>query len=84
VAALIAEQALPDLRAPVARLAPRPIPTPFARELEARLVLDKDRIAEAIHGLAGSGVKAAPFIEQHRPPCAFMGPSFAGPPPLSA
>jgi pyruvate dehydrogenase E1 component beta subunit len=51
VAALVAEEAFGDLRAPVARLAPPPIPTPFARELEAQYLPDKDRIAAAIRGL---------------------------------
>ncbi|MFN4100160.1 MAG: alpha-ketoacid dehydrogenase subunit beta [Pararhodobacter sp.] len=51
VAALIAEQAFDDLKAPVSRLAPPPVPTPFARELEAQYLPDKDRIMAAIQTL---------------------------------
>jgi pyruvate dehydrogenase E1 component beta subunit len=51
VAALIAEQGFSDLKAPVARLAPPPIPTPFARELEAQYLPDKRHICDAIKRL---------------------------------
>lgn len=47
VAALIAEHAFPDLKAPVKRLAPPPIPTPFARELESEYLPSEKRIIAA-------------------------------------
>ncbi len=47
VAALLAEYAFDDLKAPVTRLAPPNIPTPFARELEREYLPSEDRIVEA-------------------------------------
>ncbi|MEM9104004.1 MAG: transketolase C-terminal domain-containing protein, partial [Pseudomonadota bacterium] len=47
VAALIAEKAFSDLKAGVQRLAPPPIPTPFARELEQVYLPDEAKIADA-------------------------------------
>ncbi|PRY95716.1 pyruvate dehydrogenase E1 component beta subunit [Hasllibacter halocynthiae] len=52
VAATIAEKAFDALEAPVARLAPPPIPTPFARELERAYLPDETRIAAAARALA--------------------------------
>lgn len=46
VAALVAEKAFSDLKAPVRRLAPPDIPTPFARELEREYLPSEDRIVE--------------------------------------
>lgn len=54
VVALIAEAGFGDLKAPVGRLAPPPVPTPFARELEAQYLPDKDRIAASIRNLCGA------------------------------
>lgn len=51
VVALVAEKAFGDLKAPVARLAPPDIPTPFARELERAYLPDEARIVEAAKGL---------------------------------
>jgi pyruvate dehydrogenase E1 component beta subunit len=51
VAALVAEQGFGDLRAPVARLAPPPVPTPFARELEAQYLPDAARIMATLRTL---------------------------------
>lgn len=56
VAARIAEDAFGALRAPVRRLAPPPVPTPFARELEAAYLPDEARIADAARDL----VRGAP------------------------
>ncbi len=48
VVALVAEQGFADLKAPVGRLAPPPMPTPFARELERAYLPDEARIREAV------------------------------------
>lgn len=52
VVALVAEKAFGDLKAPVARLSPPNIPTPFARELERAYLPDEDRIVAAAKALA--------------------------------
>ena len=59
VAARIAEDAFDALRAPVARLAPPPVPTPFARELERSYLPDEARICDAVRGLMGAAPAAA-------------------------
>ncbi|MEM9011239.1 MAG: transketolase C-terminal domain-containing protein [Pseudomonadota bacterium] len=51
VAALVAEKAFTALKAPIARVAPPAIPTPFARELEKIYLPDATRITEAARGL---------------------------------
>ncbi|MGR3434855.1 MAG: alpha-ketoacid dehydrogenase subunit beta [Shimia sp.] len=51
VAAGIAEEGFASLRAPVRRLAPPPIPTPFARELERAYLPDETRIVEAARAM---------------------------------
>lgn len=51
VVALAAGEGFADLRAPVARLGPPAVPTPFARELEALYLPDKTRIAAAARAL---------------------------------
>ncbi len=53
VAALLAEQAFGDLKAPIRRLAPPNIPTPFARELEREYLPSEDRIVSAAKDLMG-------------------------------
>lgn len=47
LAAQLAEHAYGQLKAPIVRLAPPDIPTPFARELEALYLPDEARIREA-------------------------------------
>jgi len=48
VVALVAEQGFGDLKAPVGRLAPPPMPTPFARELERAYLPDEARICAVV------------------------------------
>lgn len=59
VAARIADAAFDALRAPVRRLAPPPIPTPFARELERAYLPDEARIVEAARALVRGPSAAA-------------------------
>lgn len=51
VAALIAEKAFDHLKSRVSRLAPPPIPTPFARELEAEYLPSVPKIVAAARAL---------------------------------
>lgn len=51
VIALVADRAFGSLRAPIRRIAPPEIPTPFARELERIYLPDEDRIAATIKDL---------------------------------
>ena len=51
VAALIAEKAFDHLKCGIGRLAPPPIPTPFARELEAEYLPSAEKITSAAKSL---------------------------------
>ncbi len=55
VIALVADKAFAALRAPVRRIAPPEIPTPFARELERAYLPDEQRIAETVQDLVADG-----------------------------
>lgn len=54
IAAILAEEAFPDLDAPVMRLAGPDVPAvPFSRSLQSWFMLDTQKIVEAIRELAG-------------------------------
>jgi len=49
IAALVAEEALDCLDAPIVRVAGMNLPLPFAPKLESHVIPDADRIVEAVH-----------------------------------
>lgn len=51
IIALLSDHAFADLKAPIKRMAPPPIPTPFARELESAYLPSEARIVETIRSL---------------------------------
>lgn len=55
IAAQISEHAFSDLKAPIVRVTPPDIPTPFARELESIYLPDETRIRDAVLQVIGAG-----------------------------
>ncbi len=55
LAALIAEQAFGDLRAPIRRVVTEDVPVPFSRPLEDHIAPTEQKIVDAVAGLVGAG-----------------------------